>query len=289
MRHEDKVKAFEHVLEAYSSGLPFEDYIKSCLQGTIIVKSETETNVANGENVDSESSEDSFSDAISDETRVAIATKHCEPDCSQCREAAAICEAAVTEVPETISEETSEASASGAVTGETVATEMTNRPPVCHFSWLLKDCTVVDCRKTHPTICGDPKCWDLNQDLPRWKAIGCKNFHGRMKSTRPKPRTTKKSKANPQKSRTFHGSRPQTMGPVGLPAPWCQTWNQPKWDQEDQVGKDKAAWTVPTRGGANQWGKGMMMPYNVVTRGPSPVKPSQFELELLALVNQIFA
>ena len=152
---------------------------------------------------------------------------------------------------------------------------------------------MVDCKKTHPTLCKDPKCWELDQDLPRWKSTGCKNFHGGTKSRHPKTRTTKKSRGNPQKvqnqkSRMFHGSRPQTMGPVGLPAPWCQTWNQPKWDQEHQVGKDQAAWTPLTRGGANQWGKGMMMPYNVVTRGPSPVKPSQFELELLALVNQIF-
>ena len=47
LRRVDIDNAFEHVLEAYSSGLPFEDYIKSNLQGTIIVQSESDTNVAN--------------------------------------------------------------------------------------------------------------------------------------------------------------------------------------------------------------------------------------------------
>ena len=81
MRREDTDNAFQLVLEAYSSGILFEDYIKSC---TIIVNSESDTNVANGDNEENESIEDSFSDApetITDEIRVAVAVKHCEPDC----------------------------------------------------------------------------------------------------------------------------------------------------------------------------------------------------------------
>ena len=60
MRREDTDNAFQLVLEAYSSGILFEDYFKSC---TMIVNSESDTNVANGDNEENESIEDSFSDA----------------------------------------------------------------------------------------------------------------------------------------------------------------------------------------------------------------------------------
>ena len=126
LRQKDNENALELLLEAYSSGLPFEDYIKRGLQGTIIVKTESESNAASSDDEGNDSKDDSFCDApeiITEETRVAVATKHCEPDCSQCRVAA-----------ETITF-TRVASATGgaAVTGETVAAEVPKRPPVCHF------------------------------------------------------------------------------------------------------------------------------------------------------------
>ena len=299
LRREDTDNAFQLVLEAYSSGILFEDYIKSNLLGTIIVQSENDTNVANvtvaelatitnGDNEDNESNEDSFSDApetITNVTQVVVAIKHCEPDCSQCREAAATGEDVVTAVTETITEETGVASATSeaTVSGETTAAEVPKRPPVCHFSWLAEVCTVVGCQKSHPPLCENPRCLELDQDLPRWKSTGCKKWHGRTKSLSPKPRTAKKPKVSSQKSRMFHGSRPQTMGPVGLPAPWSHAWEQPIWNQMHQMGNGQAAQTPLSRGGNNQWGNGMM-PYNVAVKGPNTVIPSQFELDFMALV-----
>jgi hypothetical protein len=78
MRREDTENAFQHALEAYSSNLSFESYIKSGLQGTIIVKPEIVSNVASSD----------APEIIIEETRVAAATRHCEPDCSQCKETA---------------------------------------------------------------------------------------------------------------------------------------------------------------------------------------------------------
>ena len=75
------------------------------------------------------------------------------------------------------------------------------------------------------------------------------------------------------------------MGPIGLSAPWSQTWNQP-WNQVNQVGNYQAPWTPLSRDGNNQWGNGMM-PYNLVARGLSPILPSQFEKELIALVKRV--
>ena len=292
MRREDTLNAFEHLLQAYSSGLSFEDYIKMGLQGTIIVKPEIETNVAGGDDEGSESNDDIFSDApeiIIEESRVAAATKHCEPDCSQCKEAS---ETTVTAGGAGVAS----APDGAAVIGEAAAAGVQKRPPVCHFLWLAKDCTVVGCQKSHPTLCTNPRCLELDQDLPRWKSAGCKKWHGRTKTSNPKPRTAKKSKGNPrkvpsQKSRTFHGSRPQTMG---LLAPWLQTWDQPKphspqeTDQWNQVkmGNDQAARTPLTGVGTNQWGNGRM-PYNVAAKGPNPAEPFQFELDLIALVNRV--
>jgi hypothetical protein len=292
MRREDKDNAFQLVLEAYSSGLSFEDYIKSGLQGTIVVESENVSNLASS---DDEGSEDVFSDApeiIIEETRVAAATKHCEPDCSQCKEAS---ETTVTAGGAGVAS----APDGAAVIGEAAAAGVQKRPPVCHFLWLAKDCTVVGCQKSHPTLCTNPRCLELDQDLPRWKSAGCKKWHGRTKTSNPKPHTAKKSMGNPrkvpsQKSRTFHGSRPQTMGPMGLLAPWLQTWDQSKphspqeTDQWNQVkmGNDQAARTPLTRVGTNQWGNGRM-PYNVAAKGPNPAEPFQFELDLIALVNRV--
>ena len=140
---------------------------------------------------------------ITEETTVAVATIHCEPDCSQCKEADAIGDAPVTTAPDIITEETRMASATG-------------------------------------VAATDP---------------------------------------------SSNGSRPQTMGPIGLSAPWSQTWNQP-WNRVNQVGNYQAAWTPLSRDCNNQWGNGMM-PYNLVARGLSPILPSQFEKELMALVKRV--
>ena len=299
MRQKDTIDAFEHLLGAYSSGLPIEDYIKSGLKGNIIVKSDNESNVAS-------SDDDSFSDApesVTEETSVAVATEHCEPDCccEQCREeAAAAEEAAVTEVTETITF-TRVASA----TGETTAAEVPERPPVCKILWRAEVCNVEGCLKTHPTLCDTlSRCLELDQNLPRWKSTGCQKFHGRTKSSSPKPRKPKKSNGN-QKSRAFHGSRPQTMRrpwPQSRPQLQTQAWLQnldvptphspleiAQWNQLHQLGNGRAAQTPLSGIGNNQWGNGMM-PYNMAVKGPNPVIPNQLERAYMALVlNRVLA
>ena len=163
MRQGDTINAFEHLLRAYLSDLSFEDYIKSGLQGTIILKSENESAAASSDD------DDSLSDAV--------ATEHCEPDCccEQCREeAAAADEVAVTAVTETITF-TRVASADG----ETTAAEVPERPPVCKILWRAEVCTVEGCQKGHPTLCDTlSRCLELDQNLPRWKSTGCKKWHG---------------------------------------------------------------------------------------------------------------
>ena len=290
MRREDTINAFEHLLGAYSSVLPFEDYIKTGLQGAIIVKSEIESNVTSSD----------ASEIVTEETGVGVATEHCEPDCccEQCREeaAAAIGDAAVIF--------TRVASANG----ETTAAEVPNRPPVCQLLWRGEECTVEGCQKTHlPTCNALSRCLELDQDLPRWKSTGYKMWHGRNKSSRPKTRKLKKypRKVPSQKSRAFHGTRLQTMGcawPQTWPQPpvqaWLQTSDQPKphtqlkidqWNQSHQMGNGLAAQTALSWGGNNQWGNGRM-PYNMAVKGPNPVIPNQLERAYMALVlNRVLA
>ena len=167
MRQMDTINAFEHLLGAYSSGLPFEDYIKTGLQGTIVVRSVNESNIASSDD------DDSFSDApetVTEETRVAVATIHCEPDCSQCKEAA-----------ETIIfTRVAPANGEATVSGETVAVEVPKRPPVCQLLWRGKECTVEGCQKTHLPPCDTlSRCLELDQNLPRWKSTGCQKWPGR--------------------------------------------------------------------------------------------------------------
>ena len=293
MRQKDTINAFEHLLGAYSSGLAIEDYIKSGLKGDIIVKSENESNVAS-------SDDDSSSDAhefVTEETRVAVATIHCEPDCSQCKEAA-----------ETIIfTRVAPANGEATVSGETVAVEVPKRPPVCQLLWRGKECTVEGCQKTHLPPCNTlARCLELDQNLPRWKSTGCKMWHGRTKSSHPKPRKAKKypKKVPNQKSRAFHSSRLQTMGrawPQTWPQPpaqaWLHTLEEPKphtpleidlWNQLHQMGNDQAARTPLTGGGIEVWGNGRI-PYNQAAKGLGPAKLSQFELEMLALMSRVLA
>ena len=299
MRQKDTENALELLLEAYSSGLPFEDYIKRGLQGTIIVKTDNMSDVASSDD------EDSFSDApetVTEETRVAVATKHCEPDCLQCKEAAVTGEVASTAVTETITF-TRVASAAG----ETTAVEVPKRPPVCKPLWRGEECTVEGCQKTHHPPCDTlSRCLELDQNLPRWKSTGCQKFHGRTKSSSPKPRKPKKSNGN-QKSRAFHGSRPQTMRrpwPQSRPQLQTQAWLQnldvptptphspleiAQWNQLHQLGNGRAAQTPLSGIGNNQWGNGMM-PYNMAVKGPNPVIPNQLERAYMALVlNRVLA
>ena len=65
-----------------------------------------------------------------------------------------------------------------------LSTNMTveKKPPVCQFTWLGKECNNSECKKSHPTLCNNPRCMDMDQDLPRWKSTGCGLWHGRSKN-----------------------------------------------------------------------------------------------------------
>ena len=188
--------------------------------------------------------------------------------------------------------------------------KVSKKAPVCRYTWLGQECQISDCQRSHPSLCEDPKCLELDQDLPRWKAIGCVKWHGRSKKDKQmqkqKRESEKKKIASKQSQQQksyknkhlSHGSHLKTKRQA--PPQW--SWNQqsdyeqfPKlpqsvWDCPPS-GNGQAAWTPLPRGGNTQWGMGRM-PYNVVTRSPSPKTISEIiqkELQNLIphLVNQV--
>ena len=185
--------------------------------------------------------------------------------------------------------------------------KVSKKAPVCRYTWLGQECQIVDCQRSHPNLCKDPKCLDLDQDLPRWKAIGCVNWHGRSKKDKQKQKRESEKKqvaskqSQQQKSHTnkhlSHGSHLKTKRQA--PLQWlrnkrsdCQQFQQSVWDCPPS-GNGQATWSPQTRGGNTQWGMGRT-PYNVVTRSPSPKTRAgiiQNEIQKLIphLVNQILS
>ena len=164
----------------------------------------------------------------------------------------------------------------------------TKRQPVCKLTWLLKECTIVGCKKSHPPICRNSNCQELDQDLPRWKSIGCTNWHGRSKPKQhqqKKPTTTGKLPSSKPAGKSIkksninsHGSRLQSKGPHKPHSkPHQCSHNQSKTTSQNNwpySGNGQATWPPLTSGGSAQWGK---MPYNLAARGLGQKRPTQME------------
>ena len=173
-----------------------------------------------------------------------------------------------------------------------LSTNMTvkKKPPVCQFTWLGKECNNSECKKSHPTLCNNPRCMDMDQDLPRWKSTGCGLWHGRSKN---KSKNTEKKDSgkkvinnkigkapiskpkmkNPQKNpqnhlrkaqnSSSHHSGSKSKGPYARPQTCQKQCNQ------HQSGNGVATWPPLTRNGSNQRGIPRMS-YSMAVRGPTP-------------------
>ena len=78
-----------------------------------------------------------------------------------------------------------------------------NRKTVCRSIWVDKACQTINCPHAHPERCKDPDCFILDQGLPRWKVLQCRNWHHQPKgNTRIIGRNPQSriSKPRPQKS-----------------------------------------------------------------------------------------
>ena len=186
------------------------------------------------------------------------------------------------------------------------------KPPVCRYTWLLKKCEISDCKKSHPTICEDPKCLDFDQDLPYWKSSGCEKWHGRSKTKKPKvtqkmDKFSTKSKSNsnqkePAKARPSGNSgKPVISKPKGKQSqnfsrnsgssfPKWSTQPQQQWNwHQSTSGNGQAPWRPLHRDGNNKWGI-QKMPYNMAVKGQSSMTTAQLLQDqfqkMMQLINQ---
>ena len=186
---------------------------------------------------------------------------------------------------------------------------MIKRPPVCRYTWLLKKCEISGCQKSHPKICKEPKCFELDEDLPFWKSSGCVNWHGSSKSKKPKDekaisikqKPNPKQKKEPNKAKKSgssvklvnsksKGNPSQNLSRKNtsrFPQPYAQPQQmQHQWNWH-QSGNGQAPWRPLHRDGNNQWGN-QKVPYNMVVRGSSPMTTSELLQQQFQKMTQLF-
>ena len=48
---------------------------------------------------------------------------------------------------------------------------------ICKSIWLNETCQTTDCDRAHPPRCKNPDCLIIDQGLPKWKILQCRNWH----------------------------------------------------------------------------------------------------------------
>ena len=68
---------------------------------------------------------------------------------------------------------------------------------ICKSIWLNETCQTTNCDSAHPPRCSNPDCLILDQGLPRWKILQCRNWHAAPKKKKQffKPQLRMNSKA----------------------------------------------------------------------------------------------
>ena len=153
--------------------------------------------------------------------------------------------------------------------------------PICKSIWLGVSCQVTDCPRAHPPRCTNADCLVLDQGLPRWKTIQCRNWHANPKPKK-KYRSSKRSFQAKQNTKTFSGMNDRTNWPplptsLGSSVNWpnkqaaIPVWQnqicQNQWFKSEQstfskvvqnekiLGNDLAAWsTALPMVGSQIWG-----------------------------------
>jgi hypothetical protein len=64
--------------------------------------------------------------------------------------------------------------------------------PICKTMWLGTTCERRDCSRAHPPCCVNPDCLILDQGLPPWRTLQCRNWHGQPTVSKAKKNNNKK-------------------------------------------------------------------------------------------------
>ena len=157
--------------------------------------------------------------------------------------------------------------------------KLSTRPnPICKSIWLGIDCQTTNCPKAHPKRCENPNCLVLDQGLPRWRILQCRNWHGRLKeriknNMPPNSRAiTKTGRSKPQwrplsvsKDTTIFHTSSMPVWKVQQQNNWfkanpIQTFSYSYCDKS--LGNDLAAWGTPLPMCSSQmWGQKLNLAY----------------------------
>ena len=137
-------------------------------------------------------------------------------------------------------------------------------------------CQVTDCSRAHPPRCKNPDCLVLDQGLPRWKILQCRNWHANPKSKK-KTHVSRNQSQSKRKTNSYFnisdkvnwpplpsssGSWPNNFAKHGTVPVWQnQISSQNHWrpqqihPNEKVSGNEPASWSTPlSRGTKLMWG-----------------------------------
>ena len=287
MRLVDHLSAINHMAKAHSSGISHDDYLRSCL-APALTKVETKVDTNNSANVE---------DKV--DTNVSVALN----DVDKVEESALNPEEPAM-VPEEIKIPNE---------GMKSPNEGNVHQPFCGSIWKGVACETTNCPKAHPSRCEDPNCLILDQGLPRYKILQCKNWHGKPRLKKKKKKSKKHvipdsrtfqprikkpapghvdqwpplpSGRGPAFSKRTRGSSPQATVPVNsvtyhnrIP-PWSKPGDPfPKSTSTNYLGNESAAWSTPSLGGTKTTWEAMIR--------SDPSQKLNLAMELVRMISQL--
>ena len=302
MRLVDHLAAIDHMARAHRSGISHDDYLRSCLAPTL-VNAKVDTN--NSAKVADESKTDTnvmgvINDAVGNNSakvadELKVDTKVVIIDVVDKTEESTL----VHEVIQSPNE------------GIKSPNEGNAHQPICGSIWKGVACETTNCPKAHPSQCEDPNCLILDQGLPRYKILQCKNWHSkpRLKNKKSKKRDIPDSRTSyprvkkpapghvdqwpplpprrgPATSKRTRGSSPQATAPVHTVTyhnripPWSKPGDPfPNLISTNHQGNDSAAWSTPSLGGSQTtWGA-------MIRSDPS--QKFNLAMELVRMISQL--
>jgi hypothetical protein len=311
MRLVDHLAAIDHMARAHRSGISHDDYLRSCLAPTLEnakVDTNNSAKVADEPKIDTNVKivindvVGNNSAKVADEPKIDTNVKVVINDVVGKTEESA-------QVPEGI--QSPNEGIKSPNEGIKSPNEGNAHQPICGSIWKGVACETTNCPKAHPSRCEDLNCLILDQGLPRYKILQCKNWHSKPRSKKKKskkpdipdsrtsyPRVKKPapghvdqwpplpSRRGPATSKRTRGSSPQATDPVhtvtyhNRTPPWSKPGDPfPKPTSTNHLGNESAAWSTPSLGGSQTTWEAMIR--------SDPSQKFNLAVELVRIISQL--
>ena len=308
MRLVDHLAAIDHMARAHRSGISHDDYLRSCLAPTLEnakVDTNNSAKVADEPKTDTNVM-DVINDAVGNTSaKVAdepkVDTKVVINDVVVITEGSALVHEGIQSPNEGIKS----------------PNEGNAHQPICGSIWKGVACETTNCPKTHKSRCEDPNCLILDQGLPRYKILQCKNWHSKPRSKKKKskkrdipesrtsyPRVKKPAPGHvdqwrsrsrsrrggsspqatdPVHSATYHNRTPHWSKPRDpFPKPTSHTSSMERFKEvwsSNLLGNESAAWSTPSLGGSQTTWEAMIR--------SDPSQKYNLAVELIRMISQL--